>query len=126
MNTLTSSSYTFAPNAWVSVNDRKLAYRTVGQGPAIVLCMRFRGTMDAWDPAFIDALAARGYQVITFDYSGLGLSTGSPNYMPGALAEDAKDLIEALQLPSVVLGGWSVGGLAVQVAVAQYADRLSV
>ena len=125
MNTVSHPSYTHAPNAWVTVNGRQLAYRSVGQGQPLVLCMRFRGTMDAWDPAFIDALVAQGYRVITFDYSGLGLSSGTPNYMPTALADDAKALIDALQLRNVVLGGWSVGGLAVQVAVAKYADRIS-
>jgi hypothetical protein len=29
-----------------------------------VLCTRFRGNMDVWDPAFLDALARNGFRVI--------------------------------------------------------------
>lgn len=81
--------------------------------------------MDVWDPAFLDALAAQGFRVITFDYSGLGLSTGERDYSPVALAKDARDLIEALDLEGVAICGWSLGGLAAQVVLALYSDRLS-
>jgi len=43
---------------------------------------RFRGVLDLWDPAFIDGLAAQGFQVVIFDYSGLGQSTGEKSYNP--------------------------------------------
>jgi len=76
--------------------------------------------VDLWDPLFLDSLAANGFRVITFDYSGLGLSTGEKNYAPASLARDAHDLIDALGLQEVVIGGWSLGGLAAQVFVAIY------
>ncbi|UQA59948.1 alpha/beta fold hydrolase [Polyangium aurulentum] len=114
-----------APNQFVESNGRRIAYRSMGTGKPIVLCTRFRGNMDVWDPAFLDALAARGFRVITFDYSGLGLSTGEKDYSPVALAKDAKDLIEALDLKGVVISGWSLGGLAAQVLVARFPERLS-
>ena len=78
-----------APNQWVESNGRRLAYRTVGAGTPLVLCTRFRGNLDTWDPAFLDALAVRGFLVVTFDYSGLGLSTGARSYAVPALAQDA-------------------------------------
>ena len=37
-----------------------------------------------------------------------------------SLARDARDLIEALGLQGVVIGGWSLGGLAAQAFVAIY------
>lgn len=113
------------PNQFAEVEGRRLAYRSIGEGKPIVLCTRFRGNMDVWDPAFLDALAAQGFRVITFDYSGLGLSTGERAYSPVALAKDARDLIEALDLEGVAIGGWSLGGLAAQVVLALYSDRLS-
>jgi pimeloyl-ACP methyl ester carboxylesterase len=113
------------PNLFVDTGGRRLAYRSIGSGKPIVLCARFRGNMDLWDPAFLDALAANGLRVITFDYSGLGLSTGEKNYHPAALAKDANDLIEALDLSDVIISGWSLGGIAAQVAVAMYPQRLS-
>src|SRR5262245_32476785 len=108
MNSLSSSpSAISAPNQFVEVSGRTLAYRSVGSGYPIVLCQRFRGNMDSWDPAFLDGLAARGFQVITFDYSGIGLSTGERTYSPPSLAKDAIDLIGALGLQRLVIGGWS-------------------
>lgn len=111
--------------SFVEVKGRRLAYRSVGKGKPIVLCHRFRGVLGLWDPAFIENLAAQGFQVITFDYSGFGLSTGEKSYNPGALANDAKDLIDALGLKEVVIGGWSIGGIAAQIFMAMFGDRVS-
>jgi pimeloyl-ACP methyl ester carboxylesterase len=114
-----------APNQFVETNGRRLAYRSIGTGKPIVLCTRFRGNMDVWDPAFLDALGASGFRVITFDYSGLGLSTGEKTYNPVSLAKDAKDLIEALELNDVVISGWSLGGMAAQAVLAMFPHRVS-
>lgn len=114
-----------APNQFVEIAGRTLAYRSIGSGKPIVLCTRFRGNMDVWDPAFLDALAAHSLRVITFDYSGLGLSTGTPTYNPLEMAQDPRDLIEALELRDAVIGGWSLGGLVAQVTLALYPARLS-
>lgn len=114
-----------APTRYVDTNGRRLAYRSIGSGTPLVLCTRFRGNLDLWDPLFLDSLAAEGFQVITFDYSGLGLSTGTPDYGPPSLARDAHDLIAALALREVVVGGWSLGGLAAQAYLAMYPDDLT-
>ncbi|MFF0953203.1 hypothetical protein ACFYE9_37940 [Rhizobium leguminosarum] len=55
-----------APTQFVELGGRKLAYRSVGKGKPIVLAHRFRGVLGLWDPAFIDALASQGHQVVTF------------------------------------------------------------
>jgi pimeloyl-ACP methyl ester carboxylesterase len=103
-----------APTRLATVKaGREIAYRSVGHGPAFVLCNRFRGTLDTWDPAFIDGLA-RHFRVITFNFRGVGRSTGEPPATILAMAEDVIDLVEALKLGQVVLGGWSIGGLAAQ------------
>jgi len=120
-----SSSAAEAPNQSVDVGGRSLAFRSIGTGRPIVLCTRFRGTMDVWDPAFLDALAGHGFRVITFDYSGLGQSTGEKDISPMSLATDAHDLMEALDLRDVVISGWSLGGMTAQVVLAMYPQRLS-
>jgi len=97
-----------APSQFVETRGRRLADRSIGTGTPIVLCTRFRGNMDLWDPLFLDSLADESLRVVTFDYSGLGLSTGERTYDPVALARDAKDLIEALGFDKVVIGGWSL------------------
>ncbi|MBI1686853.1 alpha/beta fold hydrolase [Caulobacter hibisci] len=113
-----------APTNYVEVGGRRLAYRTVGKGVPMVLCTRFRGNLDAWDPLFLDSLAAQGFQVITFDYTGLGLSTGEKSLNPASWAKDAGDLIEALGLKSVVLVGWSLGGIAAQIALSIFPSKI--
>lgn len=114
-----------APTRFVEVGGRKLAYRSVGKGKPIVLAHRFRGVIDLWDPLFIDALAAQGFQVVTFDHSGLGLSTGDRSYDPASLVKDTKDLIDALGLKDVVIGGWSFGGIVAQIYVAMFGASVS-
>lgn len=113
-----------APTRFVRVGGRDLAYRSIGAGRPIVLCTRFRGNLDTWDPAFLDALADQGFRVVTFDYSGLGRSTGERTYDPVSLARDAVDLVEALDLREVVIGGWSIGGMAAQIVATLFPTRI--
>jgi len=114
-----------APTLFVPLSGRKMAYRSVGKGKPIVLAHRFRGVLDLWDPAFIDALAAQGFQVVTFDHSGTGLSTGQRSYNPVSLLTDTRELIEALGLKDVVIGGWSFGGIVAQLYVAMFGATVS-
>ena len=114
-----------ASTRFVDVGGRKLAYRSVGKGKPIVLSHRFRGVLGLWDPAFIDALAAQGFQVVTFDHSGFGLSTGERSYNPPALVKDTKDLIDALGLKDVVIAGWSFGGIVAQIYLAMFGTTVS-
>ena len=82
---------TTAKTRFVEAAGRRIAYRSVGKGAPIILCNRFRGIMDVWDPAFLDSLA-KNYQVIIFDYSGFGLSTGGPHTDILKFANDVKEL----------------------------------
>lgn len=113
-----------APNRTVEVGGRRLAYRRFGHGPNLVLCVRFRGTIDSWDPLFLDLLA-RDFTVTVFDYSGLGLSTGKPSYAKTDMARDVDDLVTALGLGRVVIAGWSIGGIAAQVFAALHPEKVS-
>nr|WP_314545597.1 alpha/beta hydrolase [uncultured Massilia sp.] len=116
-----------APNQYADLGDRRLAYRSIGDPAAkpIVLCVRFRGNLDMWDPAFLDALAGHGLRVITFDYAGWGLSSGERQLNPALLARDAASLIEALDLHDAVIAGWSLGGMVAQIVAATQPQRLS-
>ncbi len=121
---MTMYSASNTPNRTVDVDGRTLAYRTFGQGPHLVLCIRLRGTMDMWDPLFLDELS-KNFTVTTFDYSGLGLSTGEPNYGKKAMAKDVNDLVTALGLGKVIIGGWSLGGFAAMSFAAIYPEKVS-
>ena len=53
------------------------AYRETGEGALpLVMLMHFRGNLDNWDPALVDALAA-ARRVVTFDNAGVGGSSGT-------------------------------------------------
>jgi pimeloyl-ACP methyl ester carboxylesterase len=77
-----TSGYLTAPNRVVSAaNGIDYAYRQVGDGtPALVLLQHFRGNLDNWDPALVDALTA-GRRVVAFDNVGVGAKL-APNDAP--------------------------------------------
>lgn len=122
--TLAAENALSTPTQFVTIDNRQIAYRSLGDGPPLIFCNRLRGVLDVWDPAFLDALAAH-FRVITFDYSGLGQSTGHATYARTALAKDAKDLADALDLERFAIGGWSLGGMAAQVVTALYSERVT-
>jgi len=100
-----------APTRYVTVGDASIAYRALGPASPVplVLSMRLRGTMDEWDPAFLDALSARR-RVYIFDSAGVGLSSGVAPDAISAMAGIAIAFIEAMELGQVDLLGWSMGG----------------
>jgi pimeloyl-ACP methyl ester carboxylesterase len=74
---------------------------------------RFRGNLDNWDPALIDALAS-DRRVLTFDNAGVGGSTGSTPDTVEQMAKDAIAFIDALDLEQVDLLGFSIGSFVAQ------------
>jgi pimeloyl-ACP methyl ester carboxylesterase len=97
-------------------NGVAYAYRRFGErssGPSLVLLQHFRGNLDNWDPALVDALA-RGREVILFDNVGVGGSTGATPRTVTAMAHDALRFIEALELDQIDLLGFSLGGFVAQ------------
>ncbi len=109
---------------YAAFSDRKIAYRSIGEGHPIILINRFRGTLDTWDPLFLDLLAEK-HQVITFDYSGIGYSTGTLPTNVKEVAKDVKDLADFLKIKSAIFMGWSYGGLVTQAALHQYPELVT-
>ena len=109
------SEYLAAPNSVVSAaNGIDYAYRQVGEGtPALVLLQHFRGNLDNWDPALVDALAG-DRRVVTFDNAGVGGSTGTTPSTIAQMARDAIAFLEALELGEVDLLGFSIGSFVAQ------------
>lgn len=103
------------------LSNRKLAYRSIGKGTPLILANRFRGDLDKWDPAFLDALA-KNHRVITFDYRGLGRSTGKPATTHLEMAEDVRDLAKHLGVKKFGMVGWSLGGYVAQLVVTEFPD----
>jgi len=95
-------------------NAIEYAYRDLGEGAVpLVLLQHFRGNLDNWDPALIDALGA-DRRVVTFDNVGVGASTGSTPNTIEAMAHDAIAFLEAMEFQRVDLLGFSIGSFVVQ------------
>jgi pimeloyl-ACP methyl ester carboxylesterase len=83
----------------------------------LVLLQHFRGNLDNWDPALIDALAP-ARRVVTFDNAGVGGSTGTTPDTIEQMARDATAFIAAMEFSQVDLLGFSIGSfLAQQIAL---------
>src|SRR4051794_38957733 len=108
--------YTDASTQQVVAEDRttEFAYRELGEGEVpLVLLQHFRGNLDNWDPALVDALAAHR-RVITFDNVGVGATTGRTPNTVEAMARGAIAFLEAIDLPQVDLLGFSLGSFVAQ------------
>jgi pimeloyl-ACP methyl ester carboxylesterase len=107
-------TYSTAPTQVVhAANGIDYAYRRIGSGAPLLLLQHFRGNLDNWDPALIDALAGHR-EVITFDNTGVGASTGRTPGTVAAMADDAIAFLDALDLERVDLLGFSLGSFVAQ------------
>jgi len=108
-------AYSGLPHKLVSAaNGVDYAYRDTGEGEvALVLLNHFRGNLDTWDPALVDALAVNR-RVIAFDNAGVGGSTGVTPHTIGQMAHDATAFISAMDLGQVDLLGFSIGSFVAQ------------
>jgi pimeloyl-ACP methyl ester carboxylesterase len=108
-------TYAESPNKLISAaNGVGYAYREAGDGGVpLVLLQHFRGNLDSWDPALIDALAS-GRRVVTFDNTGVGGSSGETPDTVGQMARDAIAFITALKLGQVDILGFSIGSFVAQ------------
>jgi len=108
-------SYSDASTQGVVVgNAIEYAYRDLGDGDVpLVLLQHFRGNLDNWDPALVDALAT-DRRLVTFDNVGVGGTSGrTPNTIE-AMAHDAIAFLEAIEFQRVDLLGFSIGSFVAQ------------
>ena len=111
-----SETYIHAPNKSIrTANGITYVYRELGEkiGIPIVFFTHLSANLDNWDPRIIDGIAKQHW-VITFDNTGVGLSSGQ---VPGTIkemAEDAIDLIKALGFKQIDILSFSMGGMIAQ------------
>lgn len=117
-----AASAASAETRYVDVNGARIAYRQIGAGSPILLANRMRGTIDTWDPLFLDGLAQE-HTVITFDYPGIGYSSGRLPEDMGKVATFIKDLADGLKLEKFAILGWSWGGFASQTLLVDHPGR---
>ena len=125
----------------------ELEYDTFGSpdDPALLLVMGFTAQLIAWDVAFCEQLAARGYHVIRFDNRDCGLSThldgqlvdpmavmsarlsgDEPPEVPYTLSDmaaDAVGLLDHLGIDRAHVLGASMGGMIAQTMAIEHPER---
>jgi pimeloyl-ACP methyl ester carboxylesterase len=112
-----ANGYSELPNELVSAaNGIQYAYRDIGGGGdtvPLVLLQHFRGNLDNWDPALIDALSS-ARRVVTFDNAGVGGSSGTTPDTIEQMARDAIAFLAAMEFSQVDLLGFSIGSFVAQ------------
>jgi pimeloyl-ACP methyl ester carboxylesterase len=95
-------------------NAIEYAYRDLGEGDVpLVLLQHFRGNLDNWDPALVDALAA-ARRVVAFDNVGVAGTSGETPSTIEAMAHGAIAFLEAMAFQHVDLLGFSIGSFVAQ------------
>src|SRR3954451_13748521 len=122
MSTTHEQTTTGSPTSYADASAQRVtagnaidyAYRDLGDGDVpLVLLQHFRGNLDNWDPALVDALAA-DRRVVAFDNVGVGATTGRTPNTVEAMAHDAIAFLEAMNFQSVDLLGFSIGSFVAQ------------
>jgi pimeloyl-ACP methyl ester carboxylesterase len=79
----------------------------------ILFLHRFRGTLDDWDPGFVDELAKTRHVILLSD-QGIGTSTGTAATSVDEKARNAAEFARALGYSTIDVLGFSMGGFVCQ------------
>ena len=116
---MTATEYSGLPHQHVvAANGVDYRFRDTGSDmdsdrAPLVLLQHFRGNLDNWDPALVDALAS-ARRVVTFDNTGVGGTSGTTPHTIQRMAHDAIAFLEAKGFDEVDLLGFSIGSFVVQ------------
>jgi pimeloyl-ACP methyl ester carboxylesterase len=132
----------------IKANGIDIEYATRGnkENPALVLVRGLGTQLVAWPNAYLEAFVDAGFYVVIFDNRDVGLSQKFGEFGPAdrdalveamkagqqpdlaytldEMAADPIALMDALGIEKAHIWGMSMGGMIVQVAAANYPDRL--
>jgi pimeloyl-ACP methyl ester carboxylesterase len=112
---VTEFTHDSAPTRFIEAGGIRFAYRrfgTPGRTP-LVFFQHFMGNVDDFDPAISDAFAT-DREVVLFDNTGIGASSGIVPDSVETMARDAASFLDALGLTTVDVVAHSMGGLVGQ------------
>ncbi|MFL9836711.1 alpha/beta hydrolase [Flavobacterium sp. ST-75] len=114
-----------APTQYINVNGINYAYRRFGKPSEFPLVgfQHFTGTLDNWDPLILDGLAQER-EVLIFDNTGVGNSTGETPDNVADMAHDAIDFLKALGVYKFDVLGFSLGGFIAQYLAVKYPELI--
>ena len=120
---MTPGTYSGLPNRTVgAANGVEYVYRETGDGSLpLLLLQHFRGNLDNWDPALVDALATER-KVVAFDNVGVGATSGAPQSSVREMAFGVTAFIAAMGYQQVDLLGFSIGSFVAQEIVLSRPD----
>lgn len=103
----------------------RVGYRMVGIGSPVLLIMGLGGSMDDWEPSFVNALAA-SHRVVMFDNAGIGESANLPGPLSiQKMANETSDFISAIHVGRTAVLGWSMGGMVAQALAVLHPGQVS-
>jgi 3-oxoadipate enol-lactonase len=98
----------------VSAGQVELSFERSGSGPPLLLIMGMSGTAAHWGKPFLELLR-KDFEVIVYDHRGVGASSRVDGpFVIADLADDAANLLEALEIRSADMFGISMGGMIAQ------------
>ena len=108
-------TYTTVPTQFVEANGIKIAYRSYGKEGDIpvIYFNHLTANLDNCDPRIMDAIAKERH-IISFDYRGVGATTGVQGTSLADMAKDAIAFIHALGYKQVDIVAFSMGGFITQ------------
>lgn len=110
----------------IEIDGRRLAWRTLGQGPPLLLVNGYAATATDWDPQFLATLAD-SFELICPDNRGVGDSElGELRGMLtiDALAADLEVVLGMLEVERLPVAGWSMGGFVAQALATRAPQRV--
>jgi pimeloyl-ACP methyl ester carboxylesterase len=115
MNTYSDYNYTTVPTQFVEANGIRFAYRSYGKqgGVPVIYLNHLAAVLDNCDPRVMDGIASQ-HHIISFDYRGVGATSGIAPDTISAMATDVIAFIKAFGFSKVDLLGFSLGGMVSQ------------
>lgn len=112
-----SVNYTYAtvPTQFIEANGIKFAYRSYGKagGIPVIYFNHLAANLDNCDPRIMDAIETERH-IISFDYRGVGATTGEQGTSIADMTTDAGAFIHALGYKQVDIVAFSMGGFITQ------------
>jgi pimeloyl-ACP methyl ester carboxylesterase len=109
-----------------TVCGTEVCYQVFGEGPPLVLIMGLTGSMDWWDPEFLEALSER-HRVLILDNRGAGRTAAPPEteITIEQMADDTAGLMDSVGISKADVLGVSMGGMIAQELALRHPEKVN-